>query len=323
MRRREFIAGVGGAAVLPLAAQAQPTMPLVGVISLLSPRTAGQPITAFRDGLREAGYSEGKNLVLEYRFAEGEYERVPAFVADLVRRRVSVLAGAAQVAQIAKREGATVPFVFNTGGDPVQLGLVASFNRPGGNMTGVNIFTAGLEAKRLGLLRDMVPKAEVIAALVDPNYVAAETQVRDLREAAGRLGIQAVVLSASTEDQIDAAFVTLIERRTGALLVCAAPFFLTKHEQLVTLAARHAIPTIYEQRDFAAAGGLMSYSTSLSDAYRQMGVYAGRILGGERPADLPVVQLAKFEFVINLKTAKSLGLNIQSQLLATADEVIE
>ena len=185
------------------------------------------------------------------------------------------------------------------------------------------IFTAGLEAKRLGLLRDMVPKADLIAALVDPNYVAAEAQVRDVQEAAGRLGMQHVILRASTENEIDAAFVTLVQRRAGALVVCAAPFFFTKHQQLVMLAARHAVPTIYEQRDFAAAGGLMSYGTSLSDAYRQMGVYAGRILGGERPADLPVVQLTKFEFVINLKTAKLLGLTMPSGVLSIADEVIE
>ena len=323
MRRRDFIAGLGGAAAMPLAGGAQQTIPLVGVISLLSPATARQPITAFRDGLREAGYYEGQNVALEYRFAEGQYERVPTFVADLVRRRVAVLAGAAQVGQIAKRETATVPFVFNAGVDPVRLGLVASFNRPGGNMTGVYIFTAGLEAKRLGLLRDMVPKADLIAVLVDPNYVAAEGQVRDVQEAAGRLGMQHVILRASTEIEIDAAFLTLVQRRAGALVVCAAPFFLTKHQQLVMLAARHAVPTIYEQRDFAAAGGLMSYSTSLSDAYRQMGIYAGRILGGERPADLPVVQLTKFEFVINLKTAKLLGLTMPSGVLSIADEVIE
>jgi putative tryptophan/tyrosine transport system substrate-binding protein len=322
MRRREFLV-LGGAAAWPMVARAQQTIPLVGVISLLSPETMRQPITAFLDGLREVGYHEGQNVAVEYRFAEGQYERIPAFVADLVRRRAAMLVGATQVAQIAKRETATVPIVFNTGGDPVRLGLVASFNRPGGNLTGVVQFTQGLEAKRLGLLHEIVPKVDLIAALVDPNFVSAEAQVRDVQEAAGRLGMQHVILRAGTENEIDEAFATLVQRRAGALLVCSAPFFYNRHQQLVRLAARHAVPTIYERRDFAAAGGLMSYGTNLSDAYRQMGVYAGRILGGVRPADLPVVQLTKFEFVINLKIAKALGLTVPPTMLARADEAIE
>ena len=324
MKRREFLGALGGAAAWPFAASAQqPPMPLVGVISVLSPATMRKPIAAFRDGLRAAGYSESQNVAVEYHFTEGQYERAPAFMSDLVRRGVSVIVGATQVAQIAKRETVRVPIVFNTGGDPVRFGLVASFNRPGGNLTGVVQFNQGLEAKRLGLLHQTVPKADPIAALVNSNFVSADAQVRDVQEAATRLGVQPVILRANTENEIDAAFATLVQRRVGALLVCAAPFFYTKHPQLLLLAARHGVPTIYERRDFVEVGGLMSYGTSLADAYRQMGVYAGRILAGEKPADLPVVQLTKFEFVINLKTANALGLTLSSGVLSIADEVIE
>jgi len=325
MKRRQFITLLGGAAAAwPVATIAQQAaMPLVGVISLLSPETMRRPIAAFRDGLRDLGYHEGKNVMVDYRFVEGQYSSAPALVSDLVRRRVAVLVGATQVAQIAKQATMTVPIVFNTGADPVRLGLVASFNRPGGNLTGVVQFNQGLEAKRLGLLHEMVPRADPIAVLVDPNFVSAEAQVRDVQEAAARLSVQLVILRAGTENEIDAAFVTLVRQRAGALLVCAAPHFYVQHQQIVLLAARHAIPVMYERRDFAEAGGLMSYGTSLADAYRQMGVYAGRILTGDKPADLPVVQLTKFEFVLNLKTAKALGLEIPPTLLARADEVIE
>jgi putative ABC transport system substrate-binding protein len=244
-------------------------------------------------------------------------------LSDLISRPVALLVGTAQVALAAKQATATIPIIFNTGDDPVRLGLVASINRPGGNVTGVVLFTQGLEAKRLGLLHEMVPKAAPIAALINPNFVSAEIQMRDLTEAAARLGLHLVFVRANVESEIDAAFATLVQQRAGGLLVCASPFFLARHQQLVLLAARHAVPAIYEWRDYAEAGGLMSYGTRLADAYRQMGLYAGRILKGEKPADQPVVQLTRFEFVINLNTAKALGIEVPPTLLARAEEVIE
>jgi putative ABC transport system substrate-binding protein len=298
-------------------------VPVIGAISVVSPGAMRQPLAAFRDGLKEIGYVEGQNVAVEYRFAEGQFDRVPAFVSDLVRRPVTILMGATQVARVAKQATATIPIVFNTGDDPVQLGLVASINRPGGNLTGVVQFNQGLEAKRLGLLHEMVPRAAPIAVLVSPNFIGAETQVRDLTEAASRLRVQLVIVRADTESEIDAAFATLIQQRAAALLVCSSPFFRVRYQQLVLLAARYAVPAMYDLRDFAEAGGLMSYGTRLSDAYRQMGVYAGRILKGAAPADLPVVMLSKFDLVINLTTAKTLGLEIPPSLLAAADEVIE
>jgi putative tryptophan/tyrosine transport system substrate-binding protein len=285
---------------------------------------AARQIAAVHEGLKEAGYVDGQNVAMEFRFAEGQFDRFPALAADLVRRQVAVLMATSNAGALAAKQAtATIPIVFSVGGDPVTTGLVDSLHRPSRNMTGVYQFTAGLEAKRLGLLHDLVPQVTTIAALVHPRYSGAETQVRDLQEAAPRLGVQLVILTANTESDFGTAFATLVQERAGALLVCATPFFNSRREQLVLLAARHAVPAIYEWREFADAGGLMSYGTSLSDAYRQAAVYAGRILKGAKPADLPVVQSTKFEFVINLNAAKALGLTVPHPLLITADEVIE
>jgi putative tryptophan/tyrosine transport system substrate-binding protein len=325
MRRRNFIALLGGAATRPLAAGAQqPAMPVVGVMVAGSAAALRTAIAGFQAGLKESGYVEGQNVAIEYRFAEGQFDRLPAFASDLVRRQVAVIFTSSSAAvRAAKQASATTPIVFSLGEDPLKLGLVASLNRPGGNMTGTYQFTTGLEAKRLGLLHEMVPKATTVAVLVQPNFSAAETQLQDVREAATSLGVQFVVLRASVEGELNAAFATLTQQGAGALLVCASPFFNSRREQLVVLAARHAVPAIYEWRDFAVAGGLMSYGTSLADSYRQGGVYAGRILKGAKPADLPVTQGTKFEFVINLSTAKALGLEVPPALSARADEVIE
>jgi putative ABC transport system substrate-binding protein len=264
------------------------------------------------------------NVAVEYRYGEGQLDRFPALASDLVRRQVAVLVATGPTGVLAaKQASTTIPIVFSIGSDPVEFGLVASLNRPGGNITGVYQFTAGLEAKRLGLLHEMVLKATTIAVLLNPNYAGAENQLRDVQEAATRLGVQLVVVRANTEDEFNAAFSTIVQQRAGALLVCASPFFNARRQQLVLLAARHTLPAMYEWREFAATGGLMSYGTSLADAYLQAGVYAGRILKGEKPADLPVVQVTKFEFVINLNAAKALGLDVPPTLLARADEVIE
>ncbi len=255
---------------------------------------------------------------------EGRVDRLPGLAAELVRQQVAVLVvSSPDGALAAKQATATIPIVFSVGGDPVQLGLIASLSRPGGNVTGVFQFTAALEGKRLGLLHEMVPKATALAALVHANYAAADSQVRDIRDAAARLGIQLVVLTVNSESDFDEAFATLAQQRAGGLLVCASPFFYSRHERLVAQTARHSVPAIYEWREIAAAGGLMSYGTNPADAYRQAGAYAGRILKGAKPADLPAVQSTKFEFVINLKTAKALGLDIPGNLLSFVDEVIE
>ena len=327
MRRREFIRLLSGAAAAwPFTVHAQqPPMPVVGFLNAASPGPLRQQVAAFREGLKESDYVEGRNVAVEYRWAEGQYDRLPALVADLVRQQVSVIVsgGGAPAVLAAKAATTTIPIVFSIGADPVVLGLVASLNRPGGNITGVYQFTSGLEAKRLGLLHEMIPKATPIAVLVNPNFADAESQLRDVQEAAARLEVQLVIVRANAESDFDAAFSTLVRQRAGALLVCSSPFFNGRREQLVVLAARHAVPAIFEWRDFATAGGLMSYGTSLADAYRQVGVYAGQILRGAKPVDLPVVQSTKFELVINLSTAKALGLEVPPTLAARADELIE
>ena len=300
MQRREFITLLGATAVWPFPARAQqPEMPVIGSLNSGAPEPLRQQLAAFRAGLKQDGYVEGQNVAVEYRLAEGRFDRLPELASDLVRRQVAVLVASSDGAFAAKQATTTIPIVFNVGDDPIKTGLVASLNRPGGNLTGVYMFASGLEAKRLGLLHEMVPKATTIAVLINPNYLDAENQLRDVQEAAARLGVQLVVVRANAENDFDAEFSTVVQQRSGALLVCASPFFNTSREQLVVLAARHALPTIYEGRDFAAAGGLMSYGTSLADAYRQAGAYAGRILKGAQPADLPVIQTTKFEFVIN------------------------
>src|SRR5262245_44893442 len=325
--RREFITLLGGAAAAwpRVAGAQQPTVPVIGFLNAASPEPLRQQIAAFHEGLKESGYVEGQNVAVEYRWAEGQYDRLPALAADLVRRQVSVMVsgGGAPAVFAVKAATTTIPIVFTAGGDPVGLGLVASLNRPGANITGVYHFVTGLEAKRLGLLHEMVPKAATIAVLVNPKYPDAENQPRELQEAAARLGVQLVAVRANVESDFDAAFSTLVQQRSGALLVCSSPFFNGRREQLVVLAARHALPAIYEWRDFGAAGGLMSYGTSLADAYRQTGTYAGRILRGAKPTELPVLQATKFEFVINLKTARSLGIEVPAGLLSIVDEVIE
>jgi putative ABC transport system substrate-binding protein len=324
VKRRDFITLVGGAAAWPLNARAQqPSMPVIGFLNAGSAGPFRQQIAAFREGLKESGFVEGQNVAVEYRWAEGQYERLPALAADLVRRQVSVIVTSGPAVLAAKAATTTIPIVFSAGIDPVGLGFVASLNRPGGNITGVYHFSTGLEAKRLGLLHEMVPKAATIAVLVNPNYSEAENQLRDVQEAAVRLGVQIVVVHANAESDFDAAFSAVVQQKAAALQVCASPFFNTKRQQLVLRAARHALPAIYEWREFAEAGGLMSYGTSLADAYRQVGVYAGRILKGAKSADLPIVQSTKFEFVINLSAAKALGIEVPPTLSARADEVIE
>jgi putative tryptophan/tyrosine transport system substrate-binding protein len=325
MRRREFITVLGGAAAWPVAARAQQAaMPVIGVILVQSRESLADALAAFRRGLNEGGYVEGQSVAVEYRSAEGHYDRLPALAADLVHRQVAaILAGANAAALAAKTATSTIPIVFAIGGDPVKLGLVASLNRPGANLTGVSFFANQLETKRLGLLHELVPQADEVAVLINPSQPAAQEQSNEVMEAARVLGISVHILNARSEGDFDAAFAMIVQKRFGALLVAADPFFSSRRDQLVSLAARHAVPAIYEWRDFPATGGLASYGTSLTDAFRQAGVYVGRILKGVKPADLPAVQTIKFEFVINLRTAKALGIDVPPMLSARADEVIE
>jgi putative ABC transport system substrate-binding protein len=327
MRRREFIALVGGAAAAwPVPARAQqPAMPMVGFLGTASAGPFAHLVAALRRGLQESGFIEGRNVAIEYRWAEGQYDRVPALAADLVRRQVAVIVtvGGETSARAAIAATATIPIVFNTGADPVKLGLVTSLARPGGNATGVNIFTTELVEKRLGLLRDLVPAATTVAVLSNPNFAAAVANVRESESAARAIGKEVVIFNASSDTEIETAFANIVQARPGALLILADPFFNSRRGLIVALSARHAIPAIYEWREFAEAGGLISYGTSLVEAYRQQGIYAGRILKGEKPADLPIVQLSKFELIINLNTARALGLAIPPGVLAIADEVIE
>jgi putative tryptophan/tyrosine transport system substrate-binding protein len=325
MRRRAFMTLLGGAAVAwPLGARAQQPVPVIGFLSNISPGPIARPIAAFQQGLKEAGYVEAQNVAIEYRWAEGHNDRLPELAADLVQRQVAVIVatGGGVSALAAKAATTNIPIVFSAATDPVQLGLVASLNRPGANATGVFVLTNSLEAKRLGILHEMVPSA-TIALLVNPQAPGAETQLSEAESAARTLSRQTVVLKASSENDLHSAFAKLAELPAKALLVAADPFFNTRREKLIEMAARHAVPAIYEFRDFPAAGGLMSYGISLADAYHQVGIYAGRILRGEKPTNLPVVQPTKFELVINLKTAKTLGIEVPASLLAVADEVVE
>jgi putative ABC transport system substrate-binding protein len=323
MRRRDFITLLCGAATAwPLAARAQqPTMPVIGILNPARPDPERN--AAFRQGLAQVGYVEGQNVAIEERWADGRYDRLPVLAADLVDRHVDVIfANATRGAQAAKMATATIPIVFNMGTDPVKDGLVASFNHPGGNATGVSNITTGLASKRLQILLDLVPTATVIAFLVNPDTpIGSEMEEAEVVARTARREI--FVLKASSERDFERAFATLVERGAGALLVASDPFFITRREQLTALAARHAIPAIYQFRAFAVAGGLMSYGTNRTESFRQAGVYVGRILKGAKPGELPVVTPTKFELVINLKTAKALGLAVPDRLLAIADEVIE
>ena len=327
MRRREFITLLGGAAAAwPLAARAQQPTPIVGLINSRSAQDAVRNVAAFRKGLDETGYVEGQNVMVEYHWLEGQFDRLPAVMADLVRRRVDVIATPAfrAGAQAAKAATSTIPIVFGVGDDPVKLGLVASLARPGGNATGVNTFNTEVVAKRLGLLHDLLPKAVRIVVLVNPaNAPIAEATLREVPEAARALGLQIAVLNASTSREIEAAFATLVRDGADALFLVPDAFFVSRRVQFVTLTARHGIPAAYATREEVEAGGLMSYGTAITDMFRQVGAYTGQILKGAKPADLPVLQSTKFEFVINLQTARALGLDVPPSLLARADEVIE
>ena len=326
MRRRKFITLIGGAAAWPLAARTQQSaIPVIGFLDATSDNLA-EHLRAFRGGLAETGHVEGQNVAIDFRLAEGQLDRFPSLAADLVRRQVSLIAvpGSAAAALAAKAATTTIPIAFGVPEDPVKLGLVASVPRPGGNATGINFFTAEVMAKRLGLLRELVPAAARLAVLINPANVGRGPLTRaELEPAAGVLGLRLQFYDASTNQEIDAAYARLVHERPDALFVSSDVFFTSRRVQLVSLAARHALPAAYSVREFVEAGGLMSYGTNITDMYRQVGVYSGRILKGEKPADLPVLQVSKFELVINLQTAKLLRIDVPPMLLARADEVIE
>ena len=324
--RRQFISALGGAAATwPLAAHAQqPPVPVIGFLYARSPEDFSAQLAAFQKGLAEYGYVDGQNIKIEYRWARGQYDLMPSLAADLVRLPATlIMAGAEPSVLAAKAATSTIPIVFVVGTDPVKLGIVASYNRPGGNLTGLHIFTTTLEAKRLNLIHELIPHDALIGILQNPKLPFAQDQLAQIQDAANGLGLRIEVLRASTPAEIDDAFATVARDHLVALSVAADPFFDTRRDQLVTLAAQYAVPVIYQFRQYAASGGLMSYGVNLADAYRQAGVYVGRILKGEKPSELPVLEPDKLEFVINLKTAKTLGLEIPPNVLSIADEVIE
>jgi ABC-type uncharacterized transport system substrate-binding protein len=326
MRRRQFITLLGGAtAAWPFAAWAQQqAMPVIGFLNGASPDGYAPYVAAFLRGLKEAGYVDGQNATIEYRWAEGHYDRLPALAADLIQRKATVIAATSSpAARAAKAATSTVPIVFTTADDPIRLGLVVSLNRPGGNATGVSSLLVDLGSKQLGLLRELAPATTAVAVLVNPNFPGTERQLRDVELAARMLGLQLIVLRASTEREMETAVATVARQDGIALLVGVDPFFLERRDHIVALAAHHAIPAIYPVREFAAVGGLMSYGSEFADSYRQAGIYTGRIVKGEKPADLPVQQSTKFEFVMNMKTAKTLGLAVPNSMQLLADEVIE
>jgi putative ABC transport system substrate-binding protein len=325
MRRREFIAVVGGAAAWPSTVRAQHSMPMIGWLFGVSAEAGKPTLAAFRKALADAGYVEGRDVQIEYRWADGKYDRLPAMASDLIGRRVALIVtgGGEPAAFAAKAATSTIPIVMVVGSDPVKEGLVASLNRPGANATGATVFSYDMESKRLGLLHEAVPAAKIIAALVNPANPAVELQKRNVQEGAPRLGVKVFIFNARSGAEFENLFAAMAEQKAGALLVAADPYFNSQRGRLIALAAQHRLPAIYEWRQFAVDGGLMSYGTVLTDAYSQAGTCAGRILNGEKPGDLPVVQPTNFQFVINLKTAKTLGLEISPTLSARADEVIE
>jgi len=324
MRRRKFIALLGGAAALPLAARAQAT-PVIGFVNIMSPESIPKWVTGFRQGLKEMGFVEGQNVAVEYRWAHGQYDRLPELVADLVRRKVTVLAatGGDPSPQVAKAATQTIPIVFTANGDPVSNGLVASLNRPGGNATGITIFGAAAVTKRLQLLHELVPRADAIAYLMNPNNPNADIEMSAARTAAISLGKELLILRASSEGEIETAFGTMTQQRRDALLVASDTFFISRRDQITSLAARHRMPAIYYLREFAEAGGLITYGNVLPESYYQVGLYVGRILKGEKPGDLPIQQATKFELVINIKTAKALELAVPNSTQLLADDVLE
>jgi putative tryptophan/tyrosine transport system substrate-binding protein len=326
MRRREFITLLGGAAAWPLAVRAQqPALPVIGFLNGQTAQAFAPAVAAFRRGLNEAGYVEGQNVSIEYRWAEGRRDRLPPLAAELVRRQVAVIAatGGNNSALVAMQATSTIPIVFTSSDNPVERGLVASINRPGGNVTGVSWYNAELGPKRLGLLHELVPNATIVALLVNPNNPESARQPAELQNAARGIGLQLILLTAASAGDIDGAFAAMAQHRVGGLIVGSDPFYLNRREQIIALAAQNAIPTIYVSRELTGAGGLMSYGNSLADAYQRAGIQTGRILKGAKPSELPVDQATKFEFVINLQTAKMLGIEIPATLLAHADEVIE